>query len=116
VLLGGCVRGHAAEFIALTPAERVRRAVQYGAMIHPQYEREFDNGVAVAWSRMPWTQGCFAIWSEAERAEHYGNLCAIDGRVLLAGESTSYMSSWQEGAILSALDAISRLHRRIIAG
>ena len=85
-------------------------------MIHPQYEREFENGVAVAWSRMPWTQGCFAIWSEAARAEHYANLCAIDGRVMLAGEFASYMPSWQEGAILSALDAISRLHRRVVAG
>ena len=117
VLLGAYAFGpHAAEFIALSPAERVRRAVDYGAMIHPQYRREFDNGVAVAWSRIPWSQGCFAIWSEAQRAEHYANLCAIDGRVLLAGEFTSYMSSWQEGAILSALDAISRLHRRIVAG
>jgi monoamine oxidase len=94
----------------------VRRAVDYGAMIHPQYRGEFDNGVAVAWSRIPWAQGCFAIWREAERAQHYTNLCAIDGRVLLAGEFASYMPSWQEGAILSALDAITRLHRRIIAG
>jgi monoamine oxidase len=117
VLLGGYAFGaHAAEFIALTPPERVRRAVQYGAMIHPQYQREFENGVSVAWSRIPWTQGCFATWSEAARAEHYANLCAIDGRVLLAGEFASYMPSWQEGAILSALDAISRLHRRVVAG
>jgi len=117
VLLGGYAFGpHAAEFIALTPAERVRRAVAYGAMIHPQYEREFENGVAVAWSRMPWTQGCFAIWSEAIRAQHYANLCAIDGRVMLAGEFASYMPSWQEGAVLSALDTISRLHRRVVAG
>ena len=117
VLLGAYAFGpHAAEFIALSPADRVRRAVEYGAMIHPQYRGEFDNGVAVAWSRIPWAQGCFAIWREAERAQHYANLCAIDGRVLLAGEFASYMPSWQEGAILSALDAITRLHRRIIAG
>ena len=117
VLLGAYAFGpHAAEFIALSPADRVRRAVDYGAMIHPQYRGEFDNGVAVAWSRIPWAQGCFATWREAERAQHYANLCAIDGRVLLAGEFASYMPSWQEGAILSALDAITRLHRRIVAG
>ena len=116
VLLGAYAFGpHAAEFIALSPADRVRRAVDYGAMIHQQYRGEFDNGVAVAWSRIPWTQGCFATWREDERAQHYANLCAIDGRVLLAGEFASYMPSWQEGAILSALDAITRLHRRITA-
>ena len=53
----------------------------------------------------------------ARRApQHYGNLCEIDGRILLAGEHASYMPAWQEGAILSALDAISRLHRRVVSG
>ena len=43
-------------------------------------------------------------------------LCEIDGRVMLAGEHASYLSGWQEGAILSALDAVERLHRRVLAG
>ena len=117
VLLGGYAFGpSAAEFIPLSPAERVKLAVKYGAMIHPQYEREFQNGVSVAWSRMPSSLGCFAQWSDALRAAHYANLCAIDGRILLAGEFASYMPAWQEGAILSAMDAIARLHRRVIAG
>jgi monoamine oxidase len=42
-------------------------------------------------------------------------LCAIDGRIVLAGEHVSYIPAWQEGAVLSALDAISRLHRRVLA-
>ena len=48
------------------------------------------------------------------RATHYKNLCAIDGRIVLAGEHASYIPAWQEGAILSSLDAITRLHRRIV--
>ena len=102
------------EFAAMPPAERVRRAVELGAAIHPQYPAEFDNGVAVAWHRVPWTLGCAAAWTDAARAEHYANLCAIDGRVVLAGEHASYLPAWQEGAILSALDAISRLHQRVV--
>jgi len=43
-------------------------------------------------------------------------LCAIDGRILLAGEHASYLPAWQEGALLSSLDAISRLHRRVAGG
>jgi monoamine oxidase len=116
VLLGGYAGGAANEFIALSPAERVRRTVEYGAMIHPQYREEFETGVSVAWSRLPSALGCFAVWSEATHSQHYANLCAIDGRVMLAGEFASYMPSWQEGAVLSALDAIARLHRRIVAG
>ena len=42
------------------------------------------------------------------------NLCAIDGRILLAGEHVSYIPAWQEGAILSSVDAVSRLHTHVL--
>ena len=102
------------EFAALSPAERVRRALEYGSQIHPQAMKEFETGISVAWHRVPSAFGCFATWSDAARAQHYQNLCAIDGRLLLAGEHASYLTAWQEGAILSALDAIGRMHRRVI--
>ena len=106
---------NAFEFTALPPAERVKRAVAYGAQIHPQYEAEFETGIAVAWHRVPFTLGCAANWSEAARRDHYHDLCAVDGRIVLAGEHASYVNAWQEGAILSALDAITRLHQRVVA-
>jgi monoamine oxidase len=117
VLLGGYVFGvSGVEFTAMPPAERVRRAVEYGTQIHPQMREEFDNGVAVAWHRVPWTLGCYGMWNEDTRRQHYQNLCAIDGRTVLAGEHCSYVNAWQEGAILSSLSAIDRLHERVIAG
>ncbi|MDE2476106.1 MAG: flavin monoamine oxidase family protein [Alphaproteobacteria bacterium] len=117
VMLGAYAGGESAmEFTSLPPPERIQRALDYGAMIHPQMPREFETGISVAWPRVPWTLGCFALWSPAARAEHYRNLCAIDGRIVLAGEHASYLTAWQEGAVLSALDAISRLHQRVIAG
>ena len=61
---------------------------------------------------MPFTLGCAGEWTDEARREHYDNLCQIDGRIVLAGEHASYIPAWQEGAILSALDAITRLHRR----
>ena len=101
-------------FTAMSPAERIRAAVDYGAQIHPQYREEFENGVSVAWHRVPSNLGCFGVWSEEARAAHYKNLCAIDGRILLAGEHASDLPGWQEGAVLSALDAIGRLHQRVV--
>ena len=116
VLLGGYTWDgpNSYEFTAMAPAERVRRAVAFGAQIHPQYEAEFETGIAVAWHRVPFTLGCAGEWTEATRAAHYDDLCAIDGRLVLAGEHASYIPAWQEGAILSALDAVGRLHRRVV--
>src|SRR5882757_6898128 len=102
------------EFTAMPPAERVASAVEFGAMIHPQYKNEFENGIAVAWHRVPFTLGCAGNWTDKAREEHYDNLCQIDGRIVLAGEHASYLPAWQEGAILSALDAITRLHDRVV--
>ncbi|HWX27363.1 MAG TPA: FAD-dependent oxidoreductase [Steroidobacteraceae bacterium] len=116
VLLGGYIWGaDAMEFTAMTPDERVRKAVEYGSQIHPQYTQEFDNGVAVAWHRSPFTMGCFGMWTTDTRAQHYRDLCEIDGRIVLAGEHASYLGGWQEGAVTSALDAIGRLHQRAVA-
>ncbi len=116
VLLGAYVWGlEAFELTSMKPEERVRKAVEYGTQLHPQYPREFDNGIAVGWHRVPFTHGCFGMWSEQARAEHYQNLCRIDGRIALAGEHVSYIPAWQEGAILSAHDVIGRLHRKAMA-
>ena len=116
VLLGAYVWGmNAMQFTAMTPQERVRKVVEYGSQIHPQYTQEFDNGIAVAWHRAPFSLGCFGLWSSESRAKHYDDLCQIDGRIALAGEHASYLSGWQEGAVTSALDAIGRLHQRAVS-
>ena len=116
VLLGAYLLGgpNAFEFTSMSPAERIARAVELGVNIHPQYRAEFENGVAVAWHRVPYTLGCAGNWTEKARADHYDNLCQIDGRIVLAGEHASYIPAWQEGAILSSLNAITRLHDRVV--
>lgn len=116
VLLGGYIWGtDAMHFTSMTPQERVQKAIEYGAQIHPQYRTEFDNGVAVAWHRSPFTLGCFGSWSDETRAAHYDDLCTLDGRIVLAGEHASFLGGWQEGAVTSAHDAIGRLHQRAVA-
>ncbi len=116
VLLGAYLfeGANAYEFTSLAPAERVARAVEFGASLHPQYKTEFENGVSVAWHRVPFTLGCAGNWTDQARQEHYDNLCQIEGRIVLAGEHASYLPAWQEGAILSSLDAITRLHQRVV--
>lgn len=117
VVLGGYVwPGETAyEFTAMSPSERVKKAVEQGSALHPQYKDEFDNGIAIAWHRVPWTLGCYGAWTDDVRKDHYQNLCQIDGRLILAGEHVSHLPAWQEGAILSAHDASARLHSRIMA-
>jgi monoamine oxidase len=115
VLLGGYTWGaFAYEFNAMPPEERVRRAIEFGRSIHPQYDAEFSNGISVSWHRVPWMLGCFGIWRD--RAGQYEIVARGDGRTYFAGEHVSHIPAWQEGAILSAIDTISRLHQRVVNG
>ena len=116
VLLGSYAFGTPAFLAAAkSPEDRIKDSLEYGAKIHPQYKDEFECGVAVAWHRVPWTLGCAGFWTEESRAAHYNDLCAIDGRIVLAGEHASRIPAWQEGAVTSSLDAISRLHKKVMA-
>lgn len=118
VLLGGYIFGdspEAFEFSAQSAPDQVKAALSQGEKIHPQYRKEFKSGVAVAWHRVPWTLGCSGHWTEENRKANYEKMCALDGRIVLAGEHCSRLPAWQEGAVLSALDATQRLHKRVVS-
>jgi monoamine oxidase len=105
---------HSYEVSGLSPQQRIEWALRHGAAIHPHYAQTFETGFSVAWHRVPNSLGCFGQWERDSFERHYRNLCKLDGRIVLAGEHASRLPGWQEGAILSALDAIERLHRRVL--
>ncbi|WP_273691910.1 flavin monoamine oxidase family protein [Ketogulonicigenium vulgare] len=109
VLLAAYAWGATAyQFSSMAPEERIQRTLDFGAQIHPQMHDEFKAGVAVAWHRVPWTHGCYGQWRDKEA--QYQDAVAMDRRVVMAGEHLSYLPAWMEGAVLSSLDAITRLH------
>lgn len=114
VLLGAFASGLGAYRLAgMTPEQRIETALAQGSVFHPAaYRKEYMTGASVAWSRVPWSLGCCARWNEDSRKTHYQTLVGLDGRIALAGEHASYIGCWMEGALLSSLDAITRLHKR----
>lgn len=117
VLLGAyCWGASAYQFNAMPPEERLKWVVEYGARIHPQYPEHYRGGVTVPWHRVPWVLGCYGIWENKE--ENYEPTVTLNEgeRIALAGEHLSYLPGWQEGAILSALDAIRQLHAHVTQG
>lgn len=117
VLLGAYPFGAGAYMLAgMTPEKRIQAALDQGSVFHPaEYKAEFKSGASVAWNRMPWILGCCATWTEESRAAHYQNLVKMEGRIVLAGEHCSYYGCWQEGALLSSIDAITQLHQKASA-
>ena len=116
ILLGAYIfeGANAYEFTSMPPAERVARAVAFGSRIHPQYGRNSRTASRSPGIACRSRSDAPATGPRRRGRQHYDDLCQIDGRIVLAGEHASYLPAWQEGAILSSLDAITRLHERVV--
>jgi monoamine oxidase len=114
ILLGAyAVRDDASELGSkpLTDQLAASRAAVEG--LHPGRSHELDKGMAVTWSKMPYSLGITARY-RADQEPDYARLNEPDGPFYLAGEHLSHVGAWQEGAILSARRAIHLIdkHRR----
>ncbi|MHC5225580.1 flavin monoamine oxidase family protein [Ignatzschineria sp. LJL83] len=98
------------KFSSLSPKDRLEKTLDSFVKIHPQGREEFSSAMSVAWHRVPFTLGCYGLWTTETREKHFKNVSTMDNRTVLAGEHISYIPAWQEGAILSALDAIRQLN------
>lgn len=96
-------------FAARAPAERIAPALADGEQLHPGSTAQLGQGVSVAWPNIPYNRGGWAEWSREARRDHYRTLLAGDGPFHFAGEHMSYITGWQEGAVLSAHAAIRAL-------
>ncbi|AKJ43237.1 flavin monoamine oxidase family protein [Pragia fontium] len=116
VVLGSYLFGvNAFQFSSLSPEERLKKTMESFTKIHPQAKDEFDNGVTMAWHRSPFSLGCYGLWTTETRDKHFKNVSQMDNRVVMAGEHISYIPAWQEGAILSAMEAIRQVNERAAA-
>lgn len=99
-------------FARLTPAERLQRAIEQGAAIHPKYASYVENGVSVPWNRMNHMMGCGNFGTDEDRKRWFKTLQSPAGRHYLMGDQISYHPGWQEGALSSAHFALAHINER----
>ncbi|NIJ06791.1 monoamine oxidase [Sphingomonas vulcanisoli] len=103
---------NAAKVSALTHAQRTDFALSFGEKVFPEYRDSFETSFSVAWHRVKYNLGGWAMWSDESRARDYPVLLEPDDRIYLAGEHLSYIGGWQAGGIESAWMQIAALHKR----
>jgi monoamine oxidase len=102
-------------FGRLMPEQRLEAAVISGEKIHPGYRLQVSRGVSVCWHKIPYSEGAWADWSPDARNLRYQVLNQPDGPIHFAGEHLSYLTGWQEGAVLSAHNAVRAIGERAAA-
>ena len=86
--------------------------------LHPGRSKLLGKGVTVAWGLTPWSEGVGAMWpgglsSVSARPPAYAELFRPEGPIVFAGEHLSYQQTWQEGAVLSAHEALKLIQSMI---
>ena len=88
-----------------------RRSIE---LLHPGHGKDLSNPVYVSWGHIPHNLGSWIslAWND-EKA--LATLQSPDRRVYFAGDHTSRLVGWQEGAALSAYRVINQLGERLAA-
>ncbi|MBW4677556.1 MAG: FAD-dependent oxidoreductase [Desmonostoc geniculatum HA4340-LM1] len=116
-----------AEFGVLTGAYNFRGAAFEWGKKPPQERLEFakagaknlggdafanglKRGLAIAWQNIPYQKGGWANWQAVEDKEtHYNGLIQGNKNFYIIGDQLSALPGWQEGAVVSAINAVNRV-------
>jgi monoamine oxidase len=83
-------------------------------VLHPGRSKELKNPIYVSWGHIPWNLGSWVSGMETGGPEGYKVWTRPQGRVYLAGDHTSHLVGWQEGAALSAHRAVKQICSRVV--
>jgi monoamine oxidase len=98
-------------FAALSHEQRIRICRDSVEALHPGRSQLLRKPVTVAWGLTPYSEGVGAMWAGGPaglvpRPPAYAELLKPEGPIVFAGEHLSYQPTWQEGAALSAHEAL----------
>ncbi|MFC0550083.1 flavin monoamine oxidase family protein [Planotetraspora thailandica] len=100
-------------YARLKHAERQRRAVEQGMLIHGEkYRSELLTSVSVAWRMQPHIEGAWVGWPSYEVG--FRLLQEPAGRVYFTGDWLTHLVAWQAGAFDSARRVVTKLHERVL--
>lgn len=103
----------ALQFQSFSRPDRLEAALAGGEKLHPGFRDKVfaENGVSIAWARMPHMAGGWTGESFLTDADSFARLrdTGVHPRVGLAGDWFSFWPGWQEGSLDSAHDATDRI-------
>jgi monoamine oxidase len=101
---------------SLSQADRISRALEDVAQIHPQVTEEFEVGASKMWHEDEFACGAFALFEPGQNLQLYKNIISTEGRIHFAGEHCSLVHRWIQGSIESALRAAKDINTAAAGG
>ncbi len=90
---------HSREVTAMRPEERIRYVRKYVQQVLPGMDEEFETGTSKTWDDDEFTRGDYCFYKPGRASEIMRYVAAPEGRVHFAGDHTSAMPGWMNGAL-----------------
>ena len=112
-LTGAYMRGaRAITFNQRPVAERLAIAREQGERLHPGYAKYVEHGVAIGWENMEFAHGGWVNEDDPNFGANSAILARPQGRFHMAGDQLTFVSGWQEGAVIAAHHAVTNIDRQ----
>lgn len=92
---------NARRLAAMDPGVRIAFARMHARRVHPGVDATFERGASVCWDADPWARGDYAWFAPGELGAFLPTLARPEGRVHFAGDHTSSLPGWMQGALAS---------------
>ncbi len=101
-------------FNKLSTQEKFAKARTQMERIHPGHGKELTQPLFCGWKRVKWNEGSW-IRSYGNGPAGYDVITEPDGPIYFAGDHTSHIVGWQEGAALSGKRAVQMISDKVKA-
>ena len=113
MLTGAYMYGKIAEAFNARPVEeRLHIAREQGERLHEGFGKFVEHGIAIGWDRMEHFGFAWADETDPAFGDNAEILATPQGRFHQAGDQITFWSGWQEGAIISAWEAVKSIDRQ----
>ncbi len=97
---------------AMSEDERIDFVLAHAEQVFPSIRAHFQRGAAYCWDEDRWARGAFAWFRPGQLSRWREHLAAPEGRVYFAGDQTSILPGWMEGAMTSGAAAAREINAR----
>jgi monoamine oxidase len=92
---------YARMFSAMGAEARLDSALEQYRMIYPDATEAYIGGASKSWDEDPWARGDWCWFAPGEFTEFWPHLGSREGNLHFAGEHTSALPGWMQGAFES---------------
>jgi monoamine oxidase len=112
IIVAGYMDEFSGGFDKLTMQEKFDASRAQIEKLHPGHGKDLEKPVFCGWRHVKWNEGS---WIGGISQQDYDTITTPDGPIYFAGDHTSHVVGWQEGAALSGRRAVQMLSDKVTA-